>query len=80
MYSKTVTVKEVGPSYSIAELVQLACNYSSELKIKNLDGEFNAKSIMGMMSLDPTAGSLFITGNGKDEKEAVDSIAAFFMK
>lgn len=80
MYSKTVTVRQVGPSYSIAELVQLACNYSSQLRIKNLDGEFNVKSIMGMMSLDPTAGTLYITGSGADEREAVDAIAAFFEK
>ena len=80
MYTRSVTIRKVSQSYDIPELVQLACSFKSVLKIRNNEGEFNAKSIMGMMSLDPTDGPLYITGSGEDEKDAVDSIAAFLTR
>ena len=45
------------------------------------DKKINAKSIMGMMSMNFANGSeITIVANGSDEKEAVDAIAAYLGK
>jgi phosphocarrier protein HPr len=58
-----------------ALLVQRASKFESEIKLKRLNLEVNAKSIMGVMMLAAEMGSkLVIIADGPDEKEAVESI------
>ncbi len=78
MLTKTFTIHNTEKVYQIPEFVQLACNFTSTINIRNNHGQFNAKSIMGMMSLDPTDGPLIITADGADEQEAVEDLENFF--
>jgi phosphocarrier protein HPr len=58
-----------------AQLVQRASKFESEIKLKRLNLEVNAKSIMGVMMLAAEMGStLTISAEGPDEKEAVEAI------
>ena len=62
----------------IAELVQVASKYESSVYLEHASRRVNAKSIMGMMSLDVSAGeSIEVTIDGKDEEYAMEEIAAF---
>ncbi|MBE5998525.1 MAG: HPr family phosphocarrier protein [Eubacteriales bacterium] len=62
----------------IAELVQVASKYESRVYLEHGRRKVNAKSIMGMMSLDASAGeSVEVTIDGKDEENAMAEIAAF---
>lgn len=61
-----------------AMLVQLASQYDCTIHITSAQGKFNAKSIMGMMTLGVKTGEeLSIETNGKDEQEALDSICNY---
>ena len=84
MKSKTITVNSGDMDVSvdlIAELVQKACGYSSEIHIKSGTVTANVKSIMGMMNLRlDKAGDLVITAEGSDEEEAVQGIADYLLK
>ena len=58
-----------------SELVKVASRYSSEIKLIKDGEEFNAKSIMGLLSISATKGDIFtIQAEGKDAKEAVEGI------
>lgn len=63
----------------IALLVQEASQYESRVYI-DVDGKhINAKSIMGMMSLNLTEGTnLTVVTEGDDEVKAAEGIKAFF--
>ena len=63
----------------IALLVQKASQYACQVYIK-VDGKrINAKSIMGMMSLNLAEGESFIVETeGEDEQRAANEIQAFF--
>ena len=63
----------------IAHLVQEASQYNSQVFI-HVDGKkINAKSIMGMMSLNLSAGEkLTVIAEGEDEKIAAEGISTFF--
>ncbi len=62
----------------IAELVQLACQFSSNIILESNEKHINAKSIMGIMAFNPTPGSkIQILASGTDEFEAVESLKAF---
>ena len=54
MSRKNVIVSNVSDSHAnpIAELVQLACRFDSEIILESDDRRINAKSIMGIYSLD----------------------------
>ena len=59
-----------------AELVQKATKFDSEIKLKRLNLEVNAKSIMGVMMLAAEMGSkILIIAEGPDEHEAVEALA-----
>lgn len=63
----------------IAHLVQEASQYTSRVYIELNDKKINAKSIMGMMSLEWERGTnLTVIADGTDEKNAVDGVEAFF--
>ena len=65
----------------IALLVQEASQYESKVYIDVEDKHINAKSIMGMMSLNLAEGTkLTVITEGDDEEKAAEGIRAFFSK
>lgn len=65
----------------IALLVQEASQYVSSVYIKTGDKKINAKSIMGMMSLNLAEGeSLTVLTDGEDEKKAAEGLKTFFIE
>ena len=80
MIKKPVTIKhqnglDVGP---IALLVQEASQYSSRIYIEVNNRKINAKSIMGMMSLNLGEGEeVTVAAEGEDELDAVDGVEKF---
>ena len=78
--SKDITIKipsglEAEP---IAMLVQVACQYDSSIYIQMQDKKINAKSIMGMMSLEIIEGeTVTVVADGSDEAEALDNIEKY---
>ena len=62
----------------VAQLVQVASQYNSEIHVKVGEKKVNAKSIMGMMSLSLQEGEdITVVAEGKDEKEAVAGVEGF---
>ncbi len=62
----------------VAVLVQVASQYESSIYVESAGKKVNAKSIMGMMSLGMNSGEeIYVTADGKDEKEAVQGIEKF---
>ncbi|MDE6925146.1 MAG: HPr family phosphocarrier protein [Acetatifactor sp.] len=62
----------------IAHLVQEASKYDSTIYIISEGKRVNAKSIMGMMSLELDNGEdLEVAADGADEQAAVDGIESF---
>ena len=79
MTKKEVTVSDILNGYKnpIAELVQVACCYESEITIQSDHRKINAKSIMGVMTLDFSRGSqLDVSAEGSDEQDAIQGITA----
>ena len=65
----------------IALLVQEASQYESKIYIHVDDKHINAKSIMGMMSLNLSEGTeLTVVTEGDDEEKAAEGIKTFFSK
>jgi catabolite repression HPr-like protein len=79
MTEKTITTtaqfqSEVSP---LAMLVQVASQYESAIHFKKGNKRVNAKSIMGMMTMNFGEGEvLTIEADGRDEEEAVGGIVA----
>jgi len=66
-------------SRPIAHLVQEASQYTSRVSIEMNNKKINAKSIMGMMSLELEKGTTFtVVADGIDEENAVNGVEAFF--
>jgi phosphotransferase system HPr (HPr) family protein len=58
-------------------LVKEASKYVSEIKLIKADREYNAKSIMGILSMGANKGTkLTIAAEGRDEKVAVMGLKA----
>ena len=80
MISESVTVQissglETRP---IAMLVQVASRFQSSIQVECDTRKVNAKSIMGMMSLNVTSGDeIVIVTNGADEEAAAKEIEAY---
>lgn len=61
-----------------ALLVQVACQFDSSVYVEVEDKKVNAKSIMGMMSLNILPGKeLKVITKGNDEQQAMDEIEAY---
>ncbi len=72
---KTEQQETVSP---VAMLVQIASQFESEIYIEDGSKRFNAKSIMGMMTLGLAEGKkLLVTANGSDETDAIKKIAEY---
>ena len=80
MSKKEIVIADVVNKYDnpIAELVQVACQFSSSLYLVRGNHRINAKSIMGMMSLGLDMGEeVTVVADGTDEQDAVDSIEKY---
>lgn len=64
----------------IALLVQEASQYASRIYIQLGEKKINAKSIMGMMSLNLAEGEeVTVLTEGEDEEKAAEGIRSFFL-
>ena len=64
----------------IAELVQVACQFDSEITLESAEKRINAKSIMGIMAFNPCKGmSINIVADGSDEEEALVAMEKFLV-
>ena len=64
----------------IAPLVQEASQYASRVYIQLGEKKINAKSIMGMMSLNLAEGEeVTVLTEGEDEEKAAEGIRSFFL-
>ena len=63
MSRKEVTVSNVSKKHDnpIAELVQVACRFDSNITLESDNRKINAKSIMGIMAFNPSKGMTVIT-------------------
>ena len=80
MSRKEVVISDVSEEHDnpIAELVQVACRFDSEITLESDNRRINAKSIMGMMSLKLQKGEdVTIVADGQDEDAAVSGVATF---
>ena len=80
MTKRTVTIELASglEARPIAMLVQLASSYESKIYVESDNKKVNAKSIMGMMTLDlPVGEQVLITADGADEEKAIDEIEKF---
>ena len=80
MSNKEVVVSDVSKQHEnpIAELVQVACQFDSNIHLENNNRKINAKSIMGIMAFNPTEGmTVNILAEGTDEEEANVAIEKF---
>ena len=65
----------------IALLVQKACGFDSEIRIRCEERKMNAKSLMGVITLGLMSGrEVEITASGEDEEQAAAGIAAFLQE
>lgn len=82
MSEKQVTVSNVEKEHEnpIAELVQVACQFNSEIILESEEKRINAKSIMGIMAFNPSKGmTVNIVTEGNDEKEALHAMEKFLV-
>jgi len=62
----------------VAMLVQQASQFNSSIYIEKGSKSFNAKSIMGMMTLGLVTGEeLTVSADGTDEKAAINTIVGY---
>ena len=82
MSNKQIIVSNVAKGHQnpIAELVQVACQFDSNITFVNENRKINAKSIMGIMAFNPCKGmSVNIITEGNDEKEALLAMEKFLV-
>ena len=80
MTKRTVTIELASglEARPIAMLVQLASSYESTIYVQSDNKKINAKSIMGMMTLDlPVGEQVIVTADGVDEEKAVNDIEKY---
>ena len=82
MSKKKGIVSDVSKEHDnpIAELVQVACKFDSEITLESENRKINAKSIMGIMAFNPSDGmNVDIVTKGDDEQEALVAIENFLV-
>lgn len=82
MSNKVIVVSDVNREHDnpIAELVQVACQFDSNIVLENDNRKINAKSIMGIMAFNPTRGmTVNIVADGNDEQEALVAMEKFLV-
>ncbi|MCM1466691.1 MAG: HPr family phosphocarrier protein [Alistipes sp.] len=74
----TVKIKSGAEARPVALLVQVASQYESKIYVESGNKKFNAKSIMGMMTLGLNEGEqIVVSAEGEDETEALDDIEQY---
>lgn len=79
---REIMVKDIEKQYNhpLAEIVQIASQYKSEVLLEYDKYRINAKSIMGIIAFNPSAGmKVTISANGKDEDDAVEALEKFLI-
>lgn len=82
MSKKEIIVSNVEKKHAnhIAELVQVACQFDSDIMLESEEKRINAKSIMGIMAFNPSKGmTVNIVANGRDEREALEAMESFLV-
>lgn len=82
MSRKEVIISNVSEEHNnpVAELVQVACRFDSEIILESDNRRINAKSIMGIMAFNPSKGmSVSIVAEGSDEDEALVAMEKFLV-
>ena len=82
MSNKEIVVSDVSREHEnpIAELVQVAGQFDSNIVLENDNRKINAKSIMGIMAFNPTRGmTVNIVADGSDEQEALVAMEKFLV-
>ena len=82
MNKKSIIVSNVSEEHDnpIAELVQMACKFDSEIILESENRRINAKSIMGILAFNPSEGmAVDIVADGSDENEAISAIEKFLV-
>lgn len=82
MSKKEVVVSNVSKEHDnpIAELVQVACQFDSNITLESDNRRINAKSIMGIMAFSPSKGmTVNIITDGNDEQEALVAMEKFLV-
>ena len=82
MSRKEVVISDVSEEHDnpIAELVQVACRFDSEITLESENPRINAKSIMGIMAFNPSKGmKVNIVAEGNDEREALVAMEKFLV-
>ena len=76
MVSETFVIGGAGLRSRQAEkMVRTACKFASRISVTHLSKTINAKSMMGVFSLEVAAGeSVTVTAKGADEKQAMEAI------
>ncbi len=75
MIKKTVKISLNSGLDMVAMLVQIANQYDSDIYLQDEKHKFNAKSIMGMMTLSTTVSDeIEVVAEGEDAQKAVDHI------
>ncbi len=80
MLKKEVMVRDIDRKYDhpLAEIVQIASQYKSEILLEYDKYRINAKSIMGIIAFNPSSGmNVTISADGSDETDAVDALEKF---
>ena len=73
-----IMISDETEAHPVDMLVQIASKYDSTVYMEVPGKKVNAKSIMGMMSLELKKGGLItVLAEGPDEAEAVEGIEAF---
>lgn len=82
MIKKPVTIKiSAGlENRPVAQIVQTASQYESQIYLESGNKHVNAKSIMGMMTLNLTEGEdMIIQADGLDEEEAASKLESLLI-
>ena len=77
MVNREIEVELAGglEARAIAMMVQIACQYDSQIYMQYRDKRVNAKSIMGMLSLGVAlSDTVNLSAEGADEEEAMQAL------
>ena len=78
LIERAVEVNALFEPSAAALLVQTASKFSSRITLNQAEKTANAKSIMGIISLDIQSGQIItITADGDDEQQAVPALETF---
>ncbi len=83
MVNKVITVNREGGLRTrvAAEFVQVAGEFASQMLIEKGNKKVNAKSVMGVLSLNvPEGDTIHLFANGPDEQAAITAIVNLFDK